>query len=148
MPSNRYHFAPEASGRGYAPEWSSIHCSSTPRPPRFPAPSACAASAACPPPRSPAFFLTSDNPAYLFEAFGLGTEKFELVFPLASSLVLHCSWQTNKKPGILSVPQKMVREINRRIACGADRFIFFHEERDWVLEAAKNKVSQVSRFQW
>ncbi len=38
-------------------------------------------------------FLTSDNPAWFAEALGIGSADSELVFPLASDLALHASWQ-------------------------------------------------------
>lgn len=43
--------------------------------------------------QGPSLFLTSDNPAYFFEGFGLGHQEAELVLPLSTHLLLHCSWQ-------------------------------------------------------
>jgi len=63
--------------------------------------------------------------------------------------MMHCSWQSNHDESrIIPANQKLVKEFNRRIASGATRFVFYHERKDWVLEAAKNNVQQLSRIQW
>jgi hypothetical protein len=98
--------------------------------------------------QGPSFFLTSDNPAFFFECFGLGTEKAELIFPLCKDFLLHCSWRENKKRGIIVAKERLVKEFNRRIASGADRFIFYHEKRDWVFAVAKKLPDQLSVIQW
>ena len=100
------------------------------------------------PSNGPSYFLTSDNPAYFFEAYGLGSELSELIFPLSRKLALHCCWQNGANCGMLTTHQKMVKEFNRRIACGANRFIFYHEEQDRVLSVAQNRVEQLNRIQW
>ena len=41
--------------------------------------------------KEPEFFITSDNPAFYHEAYGLGTEHSELRFPLSPGLALHGS---------------------------------------------------------
>jgi hypothetical protein len=94
------------------------------------------------------FFLTNDNPACFFECFGLGTDNAELIFPLCRDLALHCSWQGDGGTILLGTHQRLVHEFNRRIAALADRFIFYHEEKDWVLEVARNSVQQLNRILW
>lgn len=96
----------------------------------------------------PSYFLTNDNPAYFFEAFGLGHEECELILPLSTHLLLHCSWQPVRNSAVQTVPQRLVKELNRRLASGADRFVFYHEHADWVLKAAMNKPEQLSRIRW
>jgi hypothetical protein len=96
----------------------------------------------------PSYFLASDNPAYLFEAHGLGKPESELILPLCRDLLLHCSWQECKKDGIQFGHQKLIKEFNRRTACGAARFVFYHEQAPWVLSAAKNDVQQLTRILW
>lgn len=96
----------------------------------------------------PSFFLTSDNPAYFFEGFGLGHIEGELILPLSTNLLLHCSWQPVKNSAVQSLPQHLVKEFNRRIASGAERFVFYHKDADWVLKTAQNKPEQLSRIRW
>ena len=96
----------------------------------------------------PSYFLTNDNPAYFFEGFGLGHEECELILPLSTHLLLHCSWQAVKSSTVQTIPQQLVKELNRRIASGADRFVFYHKDADWVLKAALNQPGQLSRIRW
>ena len=93
-------------------------------------------------------FLTSDNPAYFFAAYGLGRPESELIFPLDSRLLLHCSWRRCEEVGTHVGPEKLVKELNRRIASGAERFIFYHAEASWVLKVAMNTVQQLNRIAW
>ncbi len=93
-------------------------------------------------------FVTSDNPAYYFYGMGLKHEECELTFPICKEMLIHCSWQPLKEAGIAIAETSMVKQFNRRIASGADRFIFYHEEVPWIASVAKNKTSQLSRIRW
>lgn len=76
-------------------------------------------------------FLTSDNPAFFFEAYGLRSAEAEVTFPLASDIALLTSWQGQR--GSLSVVQArpaLTKEINRRVISGAERFLFHHAKED------------------
>jgi Protein of unknown function (DUF4238) len=85
----------------------------------------------------PSYFLTSDNPAFFFDGFGLGRSEAELTFPLSSTLALHGSWVPTAKIGIIPAPQDLVKEFNRRLACGSTRFIYYRERKDWIASLAK-----------
>jgi hypothetical protein len=97
----------------------------------------------------PIYFLTSDNPAYFFEAYGLGKPESELTFPLTSDMALLAAWQ-GPGEGTFFVPctQALVKEVNRRVASGAERFVFYHERRDWVASLSDKKRPYLSRIQW
>ena len=97
----------------------------------------------------PQYFITSDNPAFFFEGFGLANEKAELTFPLASTHALHGSWQ-GSRAGLrfLTANQKFVREINRRLASGTERLSFYHERAPWLLQILPKKDPYLSRFVW
>lgn len=95
------------------------------------------------------FFLTSDNPAYFFEAYGLGSPESELTFPLASDLALLASWQGKPQQTIyLKAKPALVREVNRRVASGAERFVFYHVREDWVPKITDKQSPYLSRIQW
>lgn len=96
----------------------------------------------------PSFFLTSDNPAYFFEGYGLGNSESELTLPLCRDLLLHCSWQRGGETRIQPVKERLVKELNRRTGSGAARFVFYHEDADWVLTASNKSVQQLSRINW
>jgi hypothetical protein len=83
--------------------------------------------------KGPQLFITTDNPAFFFGAYGLGTEESELSFPLSKGYCLHGSWQGS--PGdllFMSANQWFVKEMNRRVASTAERFAFCHEPATWL----------------
>lgn len=94
-------------------------------------------------------FLTSDNPAFFFEGHGLRRPEAEISFPLASDVALHCSWQGSLEQ-LLFVQAKppLVKEINRRVASGAERFVFYHERANWIPVLAEKPHPFLSRIQW
>jgi hypothetical protein len=97
----------------------------------------------------PSYFLTSDNPAFVFEALGLGRPGAELTFPISTTLALHGSWQFGPTDLVISTNQKTVKELNRRIARSATRFLYYHEKQDWVASISKqNDQSTLNRINW
>lgn len=96
-----------------------------------------------------AFFLTSDNPAYFFEAYGLGNPESELTFPLSSDMALLASWQGMPLEIIfLNAKPALVKEVNRRVASGAERFVFYHAREEWVAKIADKQRPYLSRIKW
>jgi len=94
-------------------------------------------------------FLTSDNPAFFFEAYGLGRPEAEITFPLASDVALLMNWQ-GPRGGFMFVQAKpaLVREVNRRVASGAERFVFCHEKSQWIATLAQKPQPFLSRIHW
>jgi hypothetical protein len=68
--------------------------------------------------------------------------------PLTSEYMLHCGWQGDLAgvPTIL-VDEQLIKSMNRRIACGATRCIFYHRDENWILSAAMNKEGAVAAAQ-
>jgi hypothetical protein len=99
--------------------------------------------------RGSVFFLTSDNPAYFFEAYGLGKPKSELTFPISKDLALFGSWQ-GKQNSISYVDARpaLVREANKRLISGAERFVFSHRQEDWIVKISDDPKLYLSRIQW
>jgi hypothetical protein len=98
----------------------------------------------------PCFFLTSDNPAFFFRGFGLGTREAELSFPLSSDLLLHGSMQAGTDGQRLPLRQWIVKEMNRRTASKATRYLFYRESQNWVAELCyKNpEHHQLNLIKW
>ncbi|MGB7295705.1 MAG: DUF4238 domain-containing protein [Candidatus Aminicenantales bacterium] len=95
------------------------------------------------------FFLTSDNPAFFFEAYGLGRPESELTFPLASELALLGSWQGAPNETIfVKAKPSLMKEVNRRIASGAERFVFYRGREDWVAQLAERRNLRLNRIIW
>ncbi len=101
--------------------------------------------------RSPAshFFITSDNPAYFFKAYGIATPKSELTFPISTHLALFASWQGEQNTIIYyQARPALVREANKRLISGAERFVFSHRKEDWIAKISNNPNPYLSRIKW
>ncbi len=92
--------------------------------------------------------VTSDNPAFYFECFGLGTEHAELTFPICSNLVLFGKWTPIRDSKHVIRKTKFVKEANRRAVIGASRFVYTGHKADWITELAGKDVSALSRIMW
>jgi Protein of unknown function (DUF4238) len=94
-------------------------------------------------------FLASDNPAFIFDAYGVGKPDSELTFPLASDLALLGSHQGPPQAILLATTRKFIaREVNRRVAAGAERFCFCCEQRGWIATLADKKRPYLSSIRW
>lgn len=95
------------------------------------------------------FFITSDNPAYFFKAYGIATPKSELTFPISTDLALFASWQGEQNAIIyIQAKPKLVREANKRLMSGAERFVFSHQQEDWIAKISDKPNPYLSRIQW
>jgi hypothetical protein len=96
----------------------------------------------------PCYFLTSDNPAFFFSAYGLGREEAELTFPLSSSWALHGCWQ-GTRGDLKYVPanQALVKEVNRRVA-STSRFAYYGTNERWVGKLLQNPNPFLSWIKW
>lgn len=99
--------------------------------------------------RGPTYFITSDNPAFFFGAYGLGTVDAELSFPLSSTHALHGCWQRAGSDLLfLAAPEQFVREINRRLASTTERLAFYHEPASWLELILRKKSLYLSAIRW
>jgi hypothetical protein len=95
------------------------------------------------------YLITSDNPAYFFESLGLGRPESELTFPVSPSLALLGSRQG--PPGaLLHVTAKagLAKELNRRVASGAERFVFSKRKAEWIETISLRKNPSLNRINW
>jgi hypothetical protein len=64
-------------------------------------------------PHGLARFITSDNPAFYFDAYGVGRPESELAIPLASDLALLGSWQGSPGATVgVRAKSALVKEVN------------------------------------
>lgn len=95
------------------------------------------------------FFVTSDNPAYFFEGYGIATQKSEVTFPISRDLALFTSWQGKQNSTVyLEAKPRLVREAQRRLVSGAERFVFSHRKEDWIAKISDNPKPYLSRILW
>jgi Protein of unknown function (DUF4238) len=99
---------------------------------------------------SPEMFLTSDNPAFFFEEYGLATDRSELCLPLSPRRCLYCC--SGRMPGedlsLLTLRSDWIREVNRRVASGATSVVFAHQRRKWPTTLLLKSKPHLSRFVW
>lgn len=86
----------------------------------------------------PNAFLTNDNPVFIFRHLGIGREYSELTFPISSYITLWATWRYTDE-GYFPANNQVIKEINRRTASVATRFIYFSKKRDWVITLANKK---------
>lgn len=93
-------------------------------------------------------FLTSDNPVFFFPSFGIGNPNSELTFPISCHITLYASRFMRAKEGqYLKVNEPIVREINRRTACNATRFVYFPKNSSSVQALANKSNYRLNRIQ-
>lgn len=100
--------------------------------------------------KGPSFFLTSDNPVVIFGSMGLGRNGSEFSFPISSQLLLHGTWVDIRHGENHAIPQKWVKEFNRRTASKSSRYLYYHIREVWVASLGDNPAedSRLSRIQW
>jgi hypothetical protein len=97
----------------------------------------------------PNFFITADNPAFYFDSYGLGTERAELSFPIDAVSVLHGSYQGVLRETLyLPGTRVLVKEITKRLASGAERFVFSPKKESWIETLALRKKPFFSHIEW
>lgn len=94
------------------------------------------------------FFVVTDNPAFLFECYGLSTKNSELTFPVSSSLALFGSWTPIVKSKRIRSRTQFVKEANRRLISAAFRFVYSRDKTDWIRKVASKAQPQLSRIMW
>jgi len=96
--------------------------------------------------KHPAFF-SSDNPIFFFTDIGIGKPESEVTFPISSSVVLWASWRPNLREGYFPTNKQVVKEINRRTASNATRFVFHCKKEHWILPFVIKGRRQLHRLQ-
>jgi hypothetical protein len=78
-------------------------------------------------------FLTCDNPVFFFESEGVGRPSSELTLPISDSIALWANRSAfSGSPFLVALPVA-VRELNRRTACNAKRFVYSKRNESWIL---------------
>ncbi len=78
-------------------------------------------------------FLTNDNPVFFFESLGIGKPDSEITFPISNDISLWATWRKNIQDCIYSaIRPHGIREINRRTASNATRYVFHSTNEKWI----------------
>jgi hypothetical protein len=91
-------------------------------------------------------FLASDNPVYYHSGMGIGKPDSEVSFPISSNLVLWATWRRDLREGFFPMKEKLVREMNRRTAFAATKYVFYSREEEWVANLINRKRFRLNRI--
>ena len=94
------------------------------------------------------YFVTTDNPAFFFECYGLGTERAELTFPVSCTLAIFGSWTPVATSNRIIRRTQFVKEGNRRLISASTRFIYSRSKVDWMRKVAAKPEPYLSWIQW
>ncbi len=89
-------------------------------------------------------FLTGDNPVFFHSNLGIGSPESELSFPISSHVTLWATRRIDLAEGYLPGRMSFVKEMNRRIASLATRFVFQGEDEDWILPFVMKKYRRLN----
>lgn len=93
--------------------------------------------------KEPNAFITSDNPVFFFKDIGIGKIYSELTFPISSYITLWATWRPIDE-GYFPANNHVVKEINRRTASEATRYIYFSKKRDWIITLANKEKHKLN----
>jgi hypothetical protein len=77
-------------------------------------------------------FLTCDNPIFYFLSIGVGNPDSEITFPISSHIALCCTWRKNLPGSYMTTNIQTVRDINRRTASNATRYVYSGYDESWL----------------
>jgi len=93
-------------------------------------------------------FVTTDNPAFFFTCYGLGTQDSELTFPVSNELAIFGSWTPTRETNRIIRKTQFVKEANRRLISDATRFVYHWTNADWIVTVAAKDAPYLSRIRW
>ena len=97
----------------------------------------------------PAYFVTTDNPAFYFRSLGMGQKTSELSLPLSTRFALHGSWQqAGPDLTFIRAEQALVKEVNRRMISEAERLVFYYQPADWLRQLFDKRNLALNKIEW
>jgi len=95
------------------------------------------------------YYVSTDNPVFLFESYGLGSPKSEISFPISKSVALMGSKRLRAVDcSYVDVPDSIVREVNARLVSTATRFVFYYRSVSWISKIAAKPDRGLSHIDW
>jgi hypothetical protein len=90
--------------------------------------------------------LTCDNPVFFFRDIGIGSVGSELTVPFSSRIALWASRQATGSQTAIPAKPAIVRELNRRAASSATRYIYSKKNEAWILPFVCKSGHQLNRL--
>lgn len=92
-------------------------------------------------------FLTSDNPVFYFTTLGIGRPQSEVTFPISSTIALWATWRQDiDEVHFIPAKESVVKELNRRTASLATRYMFHSKNEPWVLSLLTRATWRLNRL--
>lgn len=91
-------------------------------------------------------FLTSDNPVFYFQSMGIGSRESEISFPISCHITLLATWKSDFREDFIAISKQLVKEINRRTAQNATRYVYGGYDEHWVLPFVTKGKWQLNRI--
>jgi hypothetical protein len=91
-------------------------------------------------------FIVGDNPLFYFESEGLSRKHSEVSIPISPDVLLWATWRTVPRDTFVPIPGRIVREMNRRTASFATRYVFHGKREDWVKALANRTEYDLHRL--
>lgn len=90
--------------------------------------------------------LASDNPVFFFEHEGIGKATSELTVPFSSTVALWANRQDHHHQFVVTASTTTARELNRRAAHNATRFLFSKTNESWILPFHRKRKWELHRL--
>jgi hypothetical protein len=91
------------------------------------------------------YFITSDNPLFFFKWMGIGKKESEVTFPISKNIALWATWRIDLNEDYFAPRNQFVKEINRRTASIAAKFLFSPFREEWVQVYANKTKFKLNR---
>lgn len=91
-------------------------------------------------------FLTCDNPVFYFKWMGIGKSESEVTFPISSDIVLWATWRKDIEEKYSEINKQALKEINRRTATNATRFVYHARDESWIPKFIAKKNHGLNRL--
>lgn len=91
-------------------------------------------------------FLTCDNPVFYFTWMGIGKPESEVTFPISSNIVLWATWREDIEEKYSEIKRQAIKEINRRTATNATRFVYHARDESWIPKFISKKNHNLNRL--
>ncbi len=96
--------------------------------------------------KRPDFFIVGDNPVFFHSRLGINKPESDLTFPLSSQLCFLATWWQGKDLEYVEADSWFIKEMNRRAAHSALRFLYSGEERPWISKLLNNKHHEINKI--
>lgn len=91
-------------------------------------------------------FLSCDNPVFYFTWMGIGKPESEVTFPISSNIVLWATWRKDIEEKYSEIKRQALKEINRRTATNATRFVYHTRNESWIPKFISKKNHSLNRL--